>query len=122
MAVSSHNIERDNSSSLGFQLICVVFIILWGMMIQHDPPHGTSSDDLHFLEGWKTLGTHSGVSLYSKSNINSPMLAVRGVAVVGTEMPLLMETFFDIGLSKKWVADLWSFEEVKVDKAHNGGE
>ncbi|GMH46959.1 hypothetical protein TL16_g04253 [Triparma laevis f. inornata] len=31
-----------------------------------------------------------------------------------------MSTFFDISLSKKWVADLHSFSELKVDKSHNG--
>ncbi|GMH65892.1 hypothetical protein TrST_g7990 [Triparma strigata] len=121
MTVPGHRLQPATPSSLPFQLLCLFFVLIWGMMVWSDPPQTTSSSlGSTELKGWKNIGRHGDVTLYSKSVPDSSMLAVRGVAVVDTPLPLLMETFFDIGLSKQWVADLHTFQELKVDKSHNG--
>ena len=127
---SSRDLSKAQSSPLLLQLLCAGLLLVWALLVSSDPPAriagaglaaGGGSSATADLEGWRYSATSSGVALYARSLPGSKMLGVRGVAELdGVGMPELMTTFFDISLSKKWVADLAEYEEYDVKKSHDG--
>ena len=101
------DLVKTKSSSFILQVFCAVLFALFALLISIDQP-GTTLSAAADLEGWTYSTRSSGVDLYTKSIPGSRMLGVRGVTEVEgvLGMPEIMTTFFDISLSKKWVADL----------------